>query len=443
VQVLHSFYAGIQTLLSLSPLLFAIYILDMSEDVALSTYGFKISDMIISGLLLADDLVLLSKTAAGLRSLILLVKSHCDLINMLISEDKSEVICPDDEEWNIINDQGETVLSLKAVLEYKNLGIKMFGSMFKTGKVKQEQAVTTARRYKGACLKMSREGPDSVLLARTCCQSIGVPSVLWGADFIPFTEEKIEEIDRLQSQLAKSLLGLPIGASNVCAQETMGWKTIRHLLVEKQLKFYYRLLNLPATRWSHKALMDHMSGQWVSRYLTNIYKMREKVGMLSLPSSSSILSLELDYFFLKATNDRIASMDLPAVQLISSFKNRRFLTENPESQEISRFRYAAANIGYKAPLPGHPRLKFCVLCPSQVPASEFHILRCPNMKEVQANMGVSSFFNICQFYGVSPRDSFTLYVNGCQPNGEPCDETELQSRGRALMSVVEYYVSKI
>ena len=441
--MLHSLYTGIRILLSLSPLLFAIYILDMSEDVALSTYGFKISDMVISGLLLADDLVLLSKTAAGLKSLILLVKTHCDNIKMMISEDKSEVICPDDEEWNIVNDQGETILSLKTVLEYKYLGVKMFGSMYKTGKVKQEQAVTTARRYKGACLKMSREGPDSVLLARTCWQNIGVPSVLWGTDFIPFTEEKVEELDRLQSQLAKSLLGLPIGASNVCAQETMGWRTIRHLLAEKQLKFYFRLLNLPATRWSRKALMDHMSGQWVSHYLSNIFKIREKVGMLVLPSSSSILSLELNFFFLKATNDCIASKDLPAVQHISSFKPRRFLTEKPESVELSRFRYAAASIGYKAPLPGCPRLKFCVLCPSQVPVSEFHVLRCPYMKEVQAVMGVSNFFNVCQFYKVSPRDSFALYVNGCHANGEQCDETELQSRGRALMSLVKYYVSKI
>ena len=51
------------------------------------------------------------------------------------------MISPDDEEWDIVNTQGETTLSLKAVLEYKYLGIKMFGSMFKTGKVKQEQAV--------------------------------------------------------------------------------------------------------------------------------------------------------------------------------------------------------------------------------------------------------------------------------------------------------------
>ena len=440
--MLHGFYAENLFLLSLSPLLFAIYILDMSEDVALATYGFKISDMVISGLLLADDLVLLARTAEGLKSLIHLVKYHCDLIKMQISEDKSEVISPDDEEWTIVNNQGETILSLKAVLEYKYLGIKMFGSMFKTGKVKQEQAVTTARRYKGACLKMSREGPDSVLLARTCWQNIGVPSVLWGTDFIPFTEEKIEEIDRLQSQLAKSLLGLPIGASNVCAQETMGWRTIRHLLIEKQLKFYFRLLNLPTTRWSHKALMDHMSGQWVSRYLSYIFKIREKVAMLSLPSSPSILSLQLDFFFMKETNDHISSKDLPALQHISGFKARRFLTETPESFEISRFRYASANIGYKAPLPGYPRLKFCVLCPAQVPASEYHIMRCPNMSKVQADTGITNFFNMCHLFNVSPRDSFTLYVNGCQPNGEPVDEIELESRGRALISVVKYYVSK-
>ena len=156
----------------------------MSEDIALSTYGFTISNLIISGLLLADDLVLLSRTAAGLKDLLLVVKNHCDLLKMSISEDKSEVISPDDDEWNLINGQGEVILSLKTVLEYKYLGIKMYGSMSKTGQVKQEQAVTTARRFKGACLKMSREGPDTVLLARTCLVNIAIPSIFWGADFI-------------------------------------------------------------------------------------------------------------------------------------------------------------------------------------------------------------------------------------------------------------------
>ena len=415
----------------------------MSEDVALSTYGFKISDMIISGLLLADDLVLLARTAAGLKSLLLLVKLHCDSIKMLVSEDKSQVISPDDEEWKIVNDHGETMLSLKSVLEYKYLGVKMYGSMFKTGRVKQEQSVTTARRYKGACLKMSREGPDSVLLARTCWKNIGIPSILWGADFIPFSECKIVEIDRLQCQLAKSLLGLPLGANNVCAQESMGWKTFLHLLAEKQLNFYFRLLNLPATRWSHLALLDHMSGQWSSPYISSIYKLREKVDMLSLPSSRSVLSLQLNFYFMNKTNDYISSLDIPALNHISNYEGRRFLTEKPESVELSRFRYSAANIGYKAPLPGHPRLKFCVLCPSQVPASEFHLLHCPYMMRIQADLGISRFFNVCRFSGVSSRDSFALYVNGCNPDGEPAEERDLQSRGKALIQIVNYYVSKI
>ena len=434
---------GLRQGCSLSPLLFAIYILDMSEDIALSTYGFTISNLIISGLLLADDLVLLSRTAAGLKDLLLVVKNHCDLLKMSISEDKSEVISPDDDEWNLINGQGEVILSLKTVLEYKYLGIKMYGSMSKTGQVKQEQAVTTARRFKGACLKMSREGPDTVLLARTCWVNIAIPSVLWGADFIPFSESKITEIDRLQSQLAKSLLELPIGANNICAQESLGWKSFRHLLIEKQLKFYIRLLNLPLSRWSHQALLDHFSGQWVSPYVTSIYKIREQVKMLTLPSSTSVLSMQLNFLFVNKVNEYVSSLDLPALEHISSFKGRRFLTEEAGSVELSRFRYSAANLGYKSPLPGHPRVKFCVLCPTQVLVSEFHVLRCPSMAAVQKELGISSFFNACKFFGVSPRDSFSLYLNGYDPQGNAVDEADLRSRGKALIKIVNFYVSKL
>ena len=119
------------------------------------------------------------------------------------------------------------------------------------------------------------------------------------------------------------------------------------------------------------------------------------------------------------------------------------MTEETASTELSRFRYSAASLGYKAPLPGHPRIKFCVLCPNQVLVSEFHVLLCPNMAAVQTKMGICNFFNACKFFGVSPRDSFSFYLNGYSPQGNPVDDMELKSRGMALIEIVNYYISKI
>ena len=202
----------------------------MGEDIAMSTFGINIGGMIISGLLLADDLVMISHTAPGLKSLLCLVQRHCDVLRMKISEPKSQIISPSDEVWTLLNDNGEVTITLKAVIQYKYLGLQTFGSMYKTGQEKQKMSIVTAHRYKGACIKMTRMGPDTVALASSCWSQMAIPSILHGTESVPFTDTTIDEIERTQSQLAKFLLGLSISSQNICAQETLGWQMFRHRL---------------------------------------------------------------------------------------------------------------------------------------------------------------------------------------------------------------------
>ena len=414
----------------------------MAADIAMAQFGFAIMDLVVSGLLLADDLVLISRTEEGLRCLLRTVKFHTDSLKMLISESKSEIICPGDEEWNLTNSQGEVELSLKSVLQYKYLGILMHGSMHKTGKAKQEQALKTARQYKGACLKMSKMGPDTVDLAKTCWTSVALPSIIFGCNVVPFTETKIVEIERIQSQLAKSLLGLPLGAANLCAQETMGWKTFRHLLYQSVLSFYLRLLHLPVERWSHKALMEHLEGGWSSPYLGYVHKIRSEVGLLDLPTSPATLTLLLDYFFLDKTNKMILDLGLPALVQKVDFKTRPFVTELQESLEIARFRYDSVNLGNHAPRPGFERKKFCVLCPSPVIVSGVHLVRCPYLIDIQSSTGISSFFNICLLKGLDMNTTFAFYVNGLDSSGNYVGEEDYKSRGKALLKLTKMYLNR-
>ena len=51
---------GLRQGCSLSPMLFALYIMDIGEDIMCSQEGIMIGDTMISGLLFADDIVLIS-----------------------------------------------------------------------------------------------------------------------------------------------------------------------------------------------------------------------------------------------------------------------------------------------------------------------------------------------------------------------------------------------
>ena len=60
---------GLRQGCSLSPLLFALYIMGMGEDLASAKEGFMVGNVMVSSLLFADDIVLVAKSAEGLRNL--------------------------------------------------------------------------------------------------------------------------------------------------------------------------------------------------------------------------------------------------------------------------------------------------------------------------------------------------------------------------------------
>ena len=258
---------GLRQGCSLSPLLFALYISDVGNDITSTQLGFFLGNVCVSGLLFADDLALVARTAAGLKVLLNLVKKGFDALKLTISFEKSQVISPDDDTWDILDRSMHVEMSLKQVALYKYLGTWTYDSMYKTGVEKQKLCVQTASKYKGSCIYVSRMGPDVVDVVLCTWLNVAIPAILNGCDMIPFCDTRIEDIERIQSQVAKFALGVSRSTSNVCAQTELGMKTFRQHLYERQLKFYFRVLFLPESRWVHQALVEHLSGGWSSPYL--------------------------------------------------------------------------------------------------------------------------------------------------------------------------------
>ena len=96
--------------------------MDVGNDINLSQLGFMVGGVCVSGLLFADDLVIVAKSAAGLKSLLSLVKVGFDKLNLTISVEKSKVISPLDDDWEVTDPAINVVLSLEQVELYKYLG---------------------------------------------------------------------------------------------------------------------------------------------------------------------------------------------------------------------------------------------------------------------------------------------------------------------------------
>ena len=434
---------GLRQGCALSPMLFALYIADIGNDINASGLGFTVGHLTVSGLLFADDIVLFARTAAGLKELLRIVYSGCRDLKMDISEEKSQIISPDVSEWSLFDAVGSPVLALKQVLQYKYLGTETHGSLFSTFSAKQQKCIKTANKYKGACIYVSRRGPDIVDVALCTWSNIAIPAILYGCEMVPFTEQTIEAIESIQSQVAKFILGVPVSTSNVCAQTELGLKSFRHLLYERQLQFYLRVLYLPRTRWVNVALMEHLSGDWDSKYHSYICRLRSKLGIFEIPPSIKFLKSLIFNWFLDSGNKRITDCSLPWVPQMTSLSRASHVCENKFSVAISEFKLSNAGLGNRQPRVGYLRVVICPLCPVPYPNTEFHlVMQCGSLDRLRASLNIQSFINACRLKNIPLSVTFSLFLLGRDENGKRISSDSFLERGKCLIDMRQQWLGK-
>ena len=437
---------GLRQGCSLSPLLFALYISDIGETLSSSTLGFDLDGQPIAGLLFADDIVLISKTSAGLRTLFSLVKSHCDdlLLEINTGEGKSEIISPSDEDWDIHNEDGEVTLSLRQVLQYKYLGLECFLSPVKTSRMKQEKCIKTANKYKFACLHIGRRGPDMVDATLATWENIAIPAILFGCETTLFSETSIIAIERVQGQIAKNLLGLPSSTANICAQTELGIIPFRLALYKAQLAFYFRVLDMPSKRFAKKAMLEHLGMGWQSPYFKYILGIRKSVSMNFVPPSMRYMKTHLYTWSLSEVNATLSSLSLPYVAPLQRFEKQSYVFEHSHLDTIAQFRLSNAGLGNRYPRWAgfyYAKQVFCPLCPAII--SEDHVvLSCPSITEARRDLGIAFTRNRCQEKGLSQQSAFSSLVSCVDHNGASLSKADIVSLGLALDTLRGLWLSK-
>jgi hypothetical protein len=123
-----------------------------------------------------------------------------------------------------------------------------------------------------------------------------------------------------------------VSAPNVVAQAILGLKTFKHLVYSAKLKFYVRVMKMTEERWSKDAMLDHLSGRWLSPYVTNFVAIKNELGIVQTPVSARHVDLILDDFFIGMTNRKIVSLGLPAMDQLRRLRLRDHVDESVESQ---------------------------------------------------------------------------------------------------------------
>ena len=72
-------------------------------------------------------------------------------------------------------------------------------------------------------------------------KNIAIPGILYATDAIPISNIVIEELEIVQNQIGKALLGVPQSTANTVVQVELGWKPLRLLLEINNLRFFQRV----------------------------------------------------------------------------------------------------------------------------------------------------------------------------------------------------------
>ena len=322
---------GLRQGCSLSPMLFALYVSDMSKDLHSSNLGVQLHKVCVSSLFFADDILLVARDADGLRTLLGIVQRHCKELDMTLSVSKSKVMSSTQDVWELFGGD-EVIGALDKVLQFKYLGVETKLSPSKSAVVMMKRASSKANNYRKSCISIARDGPDIVDLALSLWSNIAMPSILYGCEVVPFSQTVIKEIERHQSAVGKFNLGLPSNAPNISTTTILGAKPFKELLYSAQLRYLVKLFKQDARRWSKDAFIDHLEGGWDSPYIKYMGEIRFELDLPRWPRSDKEVNLALGHHFLLKNNEEIERLSLPALEPQPKRARMMFVDESKESQ---------------------------------------------------------------------------------------------------------------
>jgi hypothetical protein len=407
---------------------------DWGIELEESEEGFRLGAVIVSALLFADDLVLCARTAAGLHRLLRLSIEHARRLELTISQKKSMVLSPAADTWDLKDADGEIYASMDKIMSYKYLGLETFNTMGKTSTAKQKKCLVAARRYRGACRYLSRQGPDVVDVALCAWSNVAIPSILFASESVRFSETTLAALDSEQARWAKETLGLPSKTPNVVAQLLLGVPTFKEIIFKAQLKFFMRLSELPASRYAAQALVEHESGGWRSPYLLHISAIQVELDLVQLPPEIKMVDEVVETFCRTVLNDKLRELSSVPVDMVTAVRRARSAREGEAWRWVNRAVMGASMIRYSAV--GEEWRNKCG--PDQVVNSDLHCVSCcSKTREVRARTGMNSFFTSCRIKGVSATDGYRNFVLGLDNQGNEVDMDTYKERGQCLMEIFE------
>ena len=437
------FTKGVKQGCVLSPLLFALYLSGLGRVLHSMKEGVNFSGVVVSALLFADDLVLISRTRIrGMNKLLRTVHKFCTDMRMKLLVEKTVILSsgPVGCRWVVSGDEP----SLEASLIAKYLGVDLSIRGRNLVKAREARMISTARAYAHTIMGCTRTGLDRSATAQRLWECCAIPAILYAVEAMVVSKATVAELEKIQSSIARFILQVPRSTSKVIGYTDAGLMPIEHRIVARSLGYLQALTNRkkdPILKGVVASVLEDTSDPWTAQ----AQAWTQMVGFTTLAGvSKSRVSTQVELW----STSRIQSMIKDHRSLVALSEPDRWFTIQPhvndssQSRILNRFRAADVGLGNRRPNVLGGAYKECPLClmgGSVSRLDEIHVaLVCPAVGFTRRAKGIEAY----QTRPLVSQNPVELIMRGYL-GGDGADPKTMMARANALQCMLEDWFRQV
>jgi exonuclease III len=330
---------GVRQGCTASPPLFIIFFNELCKELNASGLGIGIVGAVISALLFADDIVLISDSQTGLQQMMNIVHAFFHKWRLEENLAKSHVlqVCGNSKQLRSFNYQfnGKVV---DIVHEYRYLGVLIHDTLSWDRHV--EVLVNKVKLAQQQISHVLANRKLSIRIRRYYWLSVIRPILDYGSEVVRLPVTLYDRLDTVQNIGMSIILGCNVHTNTWAMRAELGMHSIRSRYDQAQLIYYHRFSSLASSRFAKQvfqaqtAQQQHTFKQHI-QHLAKQYKLSlqvEDVDGLSLEEWATRVKDKIAVH--QATLFQAAASQSSRMSILGSIK-QQFRQVSQESQEVS------------------------------------------------------------------------------------------------------------